>query len=648
MAILEMEKIRLLVHRSFASDVLESVQKSGAVEFSEIEDNDLIFKREKEVFEFNYVSSRLDFAVHFLSKIEKRNFLRNLFEGSRVRTSEKEIKDLLNNFHYNDIIEKIQNIEEETNDLKNKIKSLEDEEKILQEWRGLNVSLANFETKKTNTILLKGKKEDIQKLQEELSQNFIIGVEEISEKNHVLTFFKKDEEELNKVLSKFEIDSVSLPKRRGTPEEELERISRAKNHSEDRLLELDKEAHAMVKFLPDLKKISDHMFWHKSRHDILSEAYGTNDVLVFEGWCPKKKLGNLKSEVEKITDLAEIETIKLKEGEEPPVEIENHKFLKPFETITRLYGMPSYKDLDPTLFLSGFFFIFFGLCLTDVGYGIFIFLLTLLILSFYKVPKDSQPLIKLMMLGGLSSIIIGLFFGGYLGIDINAMPEFLRNLQHLDPVSSPLPVFYLSLAFGVIQVIVGLVLKILRDAKNGALKDGLLDQVPWLMFFASIILFIGNKFGFLGQESSIYIYLIIISALAIVLTQGRKEKGIIKKGFSGIISLYGSVGYFSDVLSYSRLLALGLATSALAFAVNLIAVLVRDMIPVVGVVLMVIILIMGHIFNMAVNILGAFIHSARLQFVEFFGKFITGTGRSFKAFKQEERNVILEQDRLMS
>ncbi|MCK5591630.1 MAG: V-type ATP synthase subunit I, partial [Candidatus Pacebacteria bacterium] len=138
-----------------------------------------------------------------------------------------------------------------------------------------------------------------------------------------------------------------------------------------------------------------------------------------------------------------------------------------------------------------------------------------------------------------------------------------------------------------------------------------------------------------------YTYFVYIAFASVMICAGRKGKGVIGKVFGGILGLYGSIGFFSDVLSYSRLLALGLATSALAFAVNLIASMVEG-IPVIGTILVVIILVGGHAFNLGVNLLGAFIHSSRLQFVEFFGKFISGTGRPYTPFKREERYVVIE------
>lgn len=322
----------------------------------------------------------------------------------------------------------------------------------------------------------------------------------------------------------------------------------------------------------------------------------------------------------------------------------NPPALKPFEAVTRLYGLPTAKDLDPTPYLAGFFFIFFGICLSDVGYGVLITSFTLSLLLLFNLNPGMSSFIKLLMAGGISSIIAGVIFGGYFGIDPSLLPEFAQRLQYFDPINSPLPIFYLALILGIIQVIMGMILSILRDAQNNNLKEGLAKNIPWLLLFASLALWAGSSSDVIPAIIiPDYIWLIYTSLALIILSGAFLYKGnIFAKAFMGFLNLYNSVGYLSDVLSYSRLLALGLATSALAFSVNLIAGMAYEAVPYVGFLLMIIILVVGHIFNLVVNILAAFIHTARLQFVEFFGKFISGSGRQFKPFYREERNIFLK------
>jgi V/A-type H+-transporting ATPase subunit I len=654
MAVVPMQKIRLLVHTSDASAVLNVVQKMGIVEFSEVKNSEHLFQKEKEIFEYNYASSRLDFAVEFLSRYDtSKGKIRSIIEGMEARATEKEIERIVKNFSYNIIIDRLENLEQQLNIAKKKKESLRKEKIILEQWVDLDIRLGQpLETKETKTIFVEKKHSQSRRSEEKKTPSSILDQEKaihwyraFSETEQgVLTYFRKDEESVKKALALSEYEIADLPKRRGTPKEEIERINRALSRVESRIAEYEKEIKRHIPDLPNLKILSDALLWKKEKYNVLTSAKTTKTVLVFEGWCHKERFLELKDHIAQKTNLFSLDIIKKEKREKIPVAIENTPLIKPFETITRLYGLPAYKEFDPTIFLAGFFFLFFGLCLTDVLYGLFLFALTAGVLYFYRVPENSKPLIKLLMYGGISSAIIGLFFGGYLGISMEHFPKWLQTLQQFDPIANPLPIFYLSLALGFVQIIFGIVLKMLTKFKNGERLDGILDEGSWLVFFLALVLYGANMFDLIEVMSETATIPLYGAVALLVITQGRKEKVIWKKLFVGISSLYGLVGYFSDVLSYSRLLALGLATSALAFAINLIAEIVGDMVPVIGPVLAVLILIGGHLFNIMINTLGAFIHSARLQFVEFFGKFIIGGGRVMMPFEREQRYVIIEKE----
>ncbi len=643
-----MEKLRLYVHKGVSTEVFNVIQKMGIIEFNEVQINKNLEKAEKTIFEFNYASSRLDFAVEFLSKYEKPKSkwgtIKYAIEGRKIFTTDEEVEKTMQSFYFNDTIEHVGDIEEKMNDSDNKLKKLEEEGELLLEWTKLDTKLnSQFETKTTKTFFLQGEPAEQDKLMQKLLKEYaLFNIEKVDNKNFIFTFLKNDEKKLLKKINKYNLEIIELPKRRGAPVEEIERIGRAIIKTKETKNKLEEEAKNLTIELRKLKIVSDRIFWKKEKHNLISQAAKLGDVLIFEGWCPKEKIAELNGGIEKKTNLFAIEKINQKKEECVPVEIKNKKLITPFEAVTRLYGLPGDKDIDPTPFLAGFFFIFFGLSLTDVGYGLFLFSITTAALIFFRIPKKIKPLIQLLMLGGISSFIVGLLFGGYLGINMEYMPKWTQAIQEFDPITNPLPVFYVALGFGVLQIMFGLILKIIRDARNGELISGILDQGPWLALFTSLIFWGTTKTGLFTDIYGISTIAIYASIVSLVVTQGRRETTILKKALMGVLSLYNSINFFSDILSYSRLLALGLATSALAFAINLIATMIGGMVPYVGTILMVIILIVGHLFNIAVNVLGAFIHSSRLQFVEFFGKFITDNGRAFTPFKREERYVVVE------
>ncbi len=631
MAVLKIKKIRIILHQSSAEEITEIVQKMGVVELSEISAEKVLQKREKTDFELNYISSRLDHAVSFLSTYEKSSFLKGVLEDEKTITTEKEMTGIAEEFNYEKSLNKTHGVIEKINKTKARIEDLQEEKRVLEPWTNLDIKLSSpLETETTKTLFLKGSVEDFQ----ESVKNTCHNISEASEDHFMFTFAKKDEQEVKKAISKFKLTEVELPKKEDTPANEHSKISKEEESLAARLKELHETAKSLLLYLPKLRVISDYIRWKKERYNIIHTSYGTKESIVFEGWCLQKAIPLLREEISTKTDLFFLEEIETEE--DPPVEIENKSALRPFEVVTRLYGLPREKDLDPTPFLAGFFFVFFGICLSDVGYGFLLLLFTLSALFFYNVNKDMASFMKLLAAGGASSMIAGIIFGGYFGIDPSFLPAFLQRLQYFDPIESPLPVFYMALSLGVIQIITGLILSIIRDYKNGELFSGAVENIPWLMLFASIFVW-----GFVHQIGEIFVY---ASLITIVVAGAVKSKGgVFSRAFSGVLNLYNFVGYLSDVLSYSRLLALGLATSALAFSVNLIAGMAYG-VPYVGWLLFALILLVGHFFNLAVNILAAFIHTARLQFVEFFGKFVGGNSRQFKPFFRKELNSSLKKE----
>jgi V/A-type H+-transporting ATPase subunit I len=406
----------------------------------------------------------------------------------------------------------------------------------------------------------------------------------------------------------------------------------------------DQAAHTAHTHLHQLRIAGEILQWEQNRFATLAEAKQTASTVVLEGWLRSDKQAEVEEAVKVAGVVALLTEIELTADEVPPVEIANNSFIRPFEAVTRLYGMPGHTDLDPTLFLAGFFFLFFGLSLTDVGYGATLVVISGGLLMFAKLRDGVRSMMKLLFYIGIATMLVGMLFGGYFGIAPELLPAPLQALQQFDPIGNPLPVFYLALGLGVFQVMVGMLLKIYSEHRNGRLVDGIWEQGPWLLLFVVGIVYVLNMFEYATVPTETLVRVAYVG-LGLMLVGAIRASDSVLSGLMNIGgSLYGSVGYLSDILSYSRLLALGLATTALAFAVNLIAGIVYDTNPILGPVFAVIILLIGHTFTLAVNTLGAFIHSARLQFVEFFGKFVVGSGRSFAPLARSDNHVTVTKE----
>ena len=655
MSVAPMKKVQLVAYRADADRLLEAVQKVGAVEFSVEEKVDGSSPTGK--FPYSSLLPRVQQAVRFLERYEKPKTLwRTLRDGNFIPVLETQVEDHLHNADVVEpVVKDIEDLHLQLNATAEKLRQLKEDEFILKPWLKLSLPIPDLDTTSSKTYLLTHTDSRIEtalnvEVEEKLSayKDIAYAIEIINHGSCAVTVYKSEATEvtITAIIKELNVEIVALPEVEGKVTDALNNIREEIIKVEEEEARLHAVAETMAReHLRDLRIKYDVLQWYAERHSVLNEAYATDKTLVFSGWLNSGKDKTLERELKNASVLYSMSEIEVDENEEPPVEITNSAFVQPFEVVTRLYGMPGYRDLDPTPFLAGFFFLFFGLSLTDVGYGLVLMAVSILIVFVFKVSDTVRLFGKLLFFMGLASALVGLAFGGYLGIDPQTMPVALQALQQFDPIGNPLPVFYLALALGVFQVMVGMILKIVSDARNGHLLDGVLDQGPWLSLFGFLI-----GYGLASQDiyatayTQQFLYLVYFSLGAIVITSGRKGKTLFQMFQYSLLSLYSSIGYFSDILSYSRLLALGLATTALAFAVNLIADIVRDSVPYVGAVFAILVLLIGHLFTLAVNTLGAFIHSARLQFVEFFGKFITGTGRMFRPFIRQGAYITVVKD----
>lgn len=640
-----MQKTRLIVPFTERFRIFDVLQKEGNFEFSEIPHESLLWSSGAQKEQVTHKEAQLEQAILFLENYEqKKGVIKTLREGSVEEISAREAQKRFAKVEAQKIEEKVTALRDSLVQKKGDVSALLEEKELLREWKTVphDFSILN-ESVSTTTVFvetpLKDENAFVQKI-EPLRVHLV----HMGEGRFSLTCHHCEQDALESILKEFSVKKILLPNVETTIAERLIHIDR---HIETLQVEIQKDeqkAEEYASYLPLLRGGATYLLWEQEKLSRIEEGGSTKKVLVYEGWVPKKQLNTLRDRISSVTNAFELEPIESKEGEVAPVEIENKGIFKPFEAVTRLYGLPGPQDIDPTAFLSGFFFIFFGFALSDVGYGITLALVSFGLVFFAKLARDTKLLLTLLGFGGISSAFFGVLFGGYLGIPLEYLPGWLVSLKQFDPISSPIQILLLALGLGVVQILVGLVLDIVRAAKNNNLLDGLLDKGPWIYFFIAVFSLLAATFGYLPALSFPYSYFVYVGVALLVLTQGRNEKSILGKIFKGVFSLYDSVGYFSDILSYSRLLALGLATTAISFAVDTIALIVRDLVPVVGIPLMVLILVGGHLFNLAVNTLGAFIHGARLQFVEFFTKFITGTGRTFKPFSRQERFILLNND----
>lgn len=652
MAQIPVTKLRFFITRDAAGALIARLHKAGAAELVEGRADESLVIDAQEMFDHRHRSARLDTAVGFLSRYHHdKDPLRGMLEGSRALTTEGAIAALALSHDTKRALEGVHRVQTRLIELAAELKAQGDEERTIRSWERLKFPLASIvDSPSTVVYPLHGTVRELDLIEGKLAEEKEIHSERVSESALLVIAHRNAADAVEAALRESEAEVLRLPQTHETASEALARIAagRAKGESEQAALEAQAISLA-ARELPALQQLADRARWSAREIDTTARLPRSASVAVFDAWVPTPAWNIFRQELERDFPTLAWETLSLAEGEVPPTVIENHGVVRPFEFITRLYGVPSHKDLDPTPFLSAFFFIFFGLSLSDFGYGITLMALTGAALLRYKVTGGMRSLLTTLFFGGFGAAVVGVLYGGYFGVSADAVSPLLAALQAFDPIGNPMPVFYLALAFGVVQVMFGIVLDIVRAAKNNDVVNGLLDNTPWLIMFLILIAFVIAQTGILPGPFAVAVLntwgtLAILAAILISATKARVGKGILDMLLKGALALYGGVNYFSDILSYSRLLALGLATSALGFSINLIAGIVGGETLGIGSIFAVLILIAGHTLNVTLSTLGAFIHSSRLQYVEFFGKFLTGTGRPFAPFAREQKHTILLPD----
>lgn len=405
--------------------------------------------------------------------------------------------------------------------------------------------------------------------------------------------------------------------------------------------------------LPGLMRARQYLRWLDAKQSVREAMQRTISTVIVLGWLPKKMMQNFEVKLQQTLPESALLKMKTMEGEEPPVELSNPKFLKPFESVTTLYGLPRSSELDPTPLISLFFIIFFGLCLTDAGYGLVLSIVMFLFIKIKKISLQQGRLWYLLLIGGIVTFFVSIPFGGWFGltplqvqgflpsavVDVNGdglADLFVGQIWNLGETKGIAFLQNLSLVLGIIHLCVGIFMAGYMKWRSGDKAGALWADWTTLLLFSAIAWY------FLGDTStqSVALYTIYACVALVIWGKGHGSKWFMRPlfGLLGLVNL--AMGMLSNTLSYLRLLALGLVTGALALAVNLVAEQIGALFPIyIAIPVMLIIYFVGHLVNIALNTLGAFIHSGRLQFVEFFGQFFEGGGRPFAPFKRHTSSL---------
>ncbi|MEN6426652.1 MAG: V-type ATP synthase subunit I [Phycisphaerales bacterium] len=460
---------------------------------------------------------------------------------------------------------------------------------------------------------------------------------------------REQTEQVQKLLRSYEFEIVSFEPMTGTVAELIREHEQKLVEVRSQLEECRDTATALSANLLKLQVLYDHHRNLLGREQKRDHIPATEQTMILEGWCKTQDYSRLEQVVSRF-DATSLMKVEPAAGEEPPIEIENNSVVRPFETITRLYGMPIPTSVDPTVYLAPFFAIFFGLCLADAGYGL---IMTALLAWVVRKLRGNKDAMVMLLMCGVTTTLAGALTGSWFSDAIQSLlPQgsgILRvldgarqSIMWFDPMTQPMTFFILSLGLGYVQIQFGLFIAFFHNLFGR--KDvaaAIYDQLTWIVMLNSLLGLGLSKGGLLPSAlAGIFGILALVAAVMILLFSGRELPWAGRIGM-GVFNLFSTVFYGGDVLSYVRLMALGMVGSGFGMAINVLVKLVMG-VPYAGWFLGALLFVGGHLFNIALSVLGAFVHSLRLQFVEFFPKFFQGGGRLFTPLRKDYRYIYVE------
>jgi V/A-type H+-transporting ATPase subunit I len=647
LAVSRMLKMQLLGHSSIKDDLKRYLRAHGVVEITTSETDSTSQEQPREL-ETGLESA--ENALEYLVRHETpKSFLQKVSEGP-LETTDRSSADLAAKVSVTDIADRCARLQATVRRSRDGLAASRELVSALEPWKGLDVRMESLSAGDYALEFWTLPEKTAGGILDEAAGAFPLAaletVNTLAGRSFVAVIVSGgDADSLGETLKLAGGSRSSFDELEGTPAEIIEKETAGWPEFERSAAEAEKEAKKLAGSNDDIRIISDYYREAIGLEEVDGRLSTTDSTFLMEGWVRAldrpwliRGLGDRFAEVE-VTFRDPLP------DEEPPIHLDNRAIARPYEFVTTLYGRPVYREADPTPMLAPFFVLFFALCLTDAGYGFTLAALSALILWKFKPKGAVRNLFNLLFAGGLMTAAVGIVAGGVFGIEVDSFPGWLKPFVLIDPLREPMKMLNIAFLMGIVHILFGIGLRMRADLRAGLTAEALFDDLAWIIFIAALAPL--GFAGILGGEVPPVVmraamWAALGCAAVIFLTGGRKQRSPVMKVLGGLVKFYDVVGYFGDVLSYARLLALGLATSAIAMAVNNISRMVIGMPYYSGYLFMVLILAGGHLFNLAVNTLGAFVHSARLQYLEFFGKFFHGGGAEFKPFRSERKYSVLK------
>lgn len=669
MSIVSMRKVSLVAHNSERNRLLRIFIKNGCMEFVRSEKAEESREYADRIAALESKQFKIAFALNFLKETVKNINLSAPSKKEKIPFSLKKENRLVPYEEYMDVakdemeimarIADMEQINTRLTDIKTEKARIDGAVEQLTVYRDIAIPFGMIkDTDKTfcllGTIPIDKKEELLNKLPE-------MSMTETSSSDKqvalLLICHKDNKEEVLSLLSACEFARATFDFDCSAGEQ-IERLKGRKERLDQEKKKCLDEVKNYLSYTEPLKVMYDFYGMEIEKVRAQEGCVKTQKAILMEGWVPADKEKKIREEIEKNCSRTVMEFRDPEGDEVPPTLTRNNRVVSAFDGITDMFGAPNYREKDPKIFVAFYYFLIFGFMLGDAGYGLIMAIACFLFTAIKKPVKNSGQMIVMFGFCGVSTLLWGALFGGWFG----ATPAFMDgwHLYWFKPLEEPLIMFALALGVGLLQIGNGFALHGIATMKLGGIKNillGLLKDFGWVVMIVGLFLFSPSLLSFLGilkgelapaVQTCVQVgtYVALVGAAMMLLSGVVGKKNPIKAVGGVLGNAYGAINVVSDLLSYSRLFGLGLTSGVIGYVVNMLA---YDVIVVMfcggqwfGWIIAVPVLIIGHVFNLAINLLGAYVHDSRLQYIEFFGRFYEGSGHAFKPIGSSVRYTYMD------
>ncbi|MGH4051080.1 MAG: V-type ATP synthase subunit I [Clostridium sp.] len=644
MAIVKMSKFTLFAFESQKEALIDDLHRFENVQFVNLqesaEEHLQSLQKDSENERVSYLEGELakvKFSIDLLiSRTEKESAIKSLAKGKSSFNYE-ELEDLAKKSNYKVNYKKLKEKDDELLKIKNEKTKINSEIEGLTPWITLDSAFNDLKSLNSSIFLMgslpKAFKDIFrEKFESEIPYAYLEVISEVKDEINIIALVHKDYEDKAKELLKLHgFNSINF-RYEGIASQEVsifkKRLEVISNEEE----RINVEIKSDCKYLDDFKIVYEYLSNKNIKAMACQNFLKTENVVAIEGWVPTALSKDLEDVIKAITKenfYLEFEGAD-KEDNEVPILLKNSSVVEPFELITSMYSLPKYSEIDPTPLLTPFYMVFFGMMLADIGYGLVILIVTAFALKKFNLDEAQRRFAKFFLFLSIPTIGAGIVYGSFFG-------DLIKFKSIINPAEDIMTLLIISIIMGAFHIYFGLGVKGYLLIRDGKPMDAVYDVLTWYAALTGAFLLLGgSSLGLSLTVISIGKWVMITGMVALVLTQGRANKGIGAKLAGGVYGLYGISGYVGDLVSYSRIMAIGLAGGFIAISFNM---LIKMMPSPFNIIIGIFIFVLTQTFNLLLSGLSAFVHSARLQYVEFFGKFYEGGGKAFKVFKSANKYI---------